>query len=301
MNSGISQAVTDSTESPEGGASPRGLNRLLSFVAWRIFRPLAIIFLRHNVPFKTAATWLKQAYVDVASHNPEFQIGGKRQTKSRIAVITGLTRVEVDRILKLKEPLKATEQKWNRATRVLSGWASDPEFTDENDRPKIIPVKGAHSFATLVERYSGGTTLNSVLDEAIQAGAVERLEDGRLRLVKQDLFGRADKKMLSDLEVIGITAGDLLNTIEHDTQPDQEDIWLLRLIIQRDVPLSRLDELKKLIHEETTDFLHQLDKKLTRHVEKFRELAEYENEGVIKRLGLGAYYYQDNNEDWRQS
>ena len=278
------------------------INRLLSFVAWRIFRPLATIFLRHNVPFKTAATWLKQAYVDVASNKPEFSIDGKKQTKSRIAVITGLTRVEVDRILKLKEPLKATEQKWNRATRVLSGWASDPEFMDSQERPLDIPVKGERSFATLVERYSGGTTLNSVLDEAVQAGAVQRLDNGLLHLITPDLFGRADKKLLSDLEVIGITAGDLLNTIEHDTQPDQEDIWLLRLIIQRDVPMDKLPELKQLIHEETTRFLHGLDKKLTRSVKEYQRLTTDDGElsPKIKRVGLGAYYYQD-NEDWSQS
>ena len=274
------------------------VKRLLSFIAWRIFRPLATIFLRHNVPYKTAATWLKQAYVDVAMNNPEFNISGKKQTKSRVAVITGLTRVEVDRILKLKEPLKGTEQQWHRATRVLSGWASDPEFLDKDDKPQVIPIKGEHSFATLVERYSGGTTLNSVLDEAIKAGAVEKCGDNCVRLIRQDLFGKADKRLLSELEVIGITAGDLLNTIEYDTRPGQEDIWLLRLIIQRDVPEHLLPPLKQMVHEETTEFLHGLDKKLTRAL-KDSMSEDLENTGRIKRMGLGAYYYQD-NEDWSQ-
>jgi len=294
--------INPQAENVFGESSAGKINRLLSFVGWRIFRPLATIFLRHNVPFKTAATWLKQAYVDVASNKPEFSIDGKKQTKSRIAVITGLTRVEVDRILKLKEPLKATEQKWNRATRVLSGWASDPEFVNDQEQPLEIPVKGEKSFATLVERYSGGTTLNSVLDEAVQAGAVERLDNGQLRLLRPDLFGRADKKLLSDLEVIGITAGDLLNTIEHDTQPNQEDIWLLRLIIQRDVPEENLVSLKQLIHEETGRFLHDLDKKLTRSVKEYQSQSADEDDWQpkIKRVGLGAYYYQD-NEEWSES
>lgn len=274
------------------------VNRLLSFIAWRIFRPLATIFLRHNVPYKTAAVWLKQAYVDVAMNNPEFNISGKKQTKSRVAVITGLTRVEVDRILKLSEPLKGTEQQWHRATRVLSGWASDPEFLDASGNPLDIPVSGQVSFATLVTRYSGGTTTNSVLDEVIHAGAVERLDGDRVRLLRQDLFGKADKRLLSELEVIGITAGDLLNTIEYDTRPGQDDIWLLRLIIQRDVPLEHLPVIKSLIHEEATEFLHALDKKLTRCLKDAQsEEADAER---IKRVGLGAYYYQD-NDDWSQS
>ncbi len=289
------QTVKDS----EGNQPADRIGRLLSFIAWRIFRPLATIFLRHNVPYKTAATWLKQAYVDVAMQNPGFNISGKKQTKSRVAVITGLTRVEVDRILRLSGPLKGTEQQWNRATRVLSGWASDPDFLDENERPLVIPIRGERSFASLVERYSGGTTLNSVLDEVEQAGAVEKLPGDRVRMIRQDLFGKADKRLLSELEVIGITAGDLLNTIEYDTRPEQEDIWLLRLIIQRDVPEDALPELKAMIHEETTDFLHSLDKKLTRAMKNGQQNDDTSGD-CVKRVGLGAYYYQD-NDDWSQS
>jgi len=43
---------------------------------------LLFLFLRNFIPYKTAAKWLKQAYVDVAQNNPEFAVKGKKHTNN---------------------------------------------------------------------------------------------------------------------------------------------------------------------------------------------------------------------------
>ena len=69
------------------------LFRSLSAATLQLLRPLVKILLRNNVPHQTLAEWAKQAYVEVAKN--EFGIDGKKQTVSRIAILTGLTRKEV--------------------------------------------------------------------------------------------------------------------------------------------------------------------------------------------------------------
>ncbi len=94
-------------------------DKMLSYMAFRLFKPIATILLRNSIPYKTAAKWMKQAYVDVAQNNPEFAVEGKKHTKSRIAVITGLTRVDVDKVLKMDKLVNASEQNWDRATKSI--------------------------------------------------------------------------------------------------------------------------------------------------------------------------------------
>ena len=69
----------------------------LSAATLRLLRPLVRILLRNNVSHRTFAELAKVAYVEVA--NAEFGIVGKKQTVSRIAILSGLTRKEVQRLL----------------------------------------------------------------------------------------------------------------------------------------------------------------------------------------------------------
>ena len=69
------------------------LSRLITAVLIRTLRPLVRITLRLGVPYHAFAEALKWVHVDVADRY--FYIPGKKQTQSRISVITGLSRVEV--------------------------------------------------------------------------------------------------------------------------------------------------------------------------------------------------------------
>src|SRR3981189_3344210 len=63
----------------------------------RVLRPLFRIVLRNHMSFKAFLDIAKHAYVEVAA--TEFGIPGKKQSISRIALLSGLTRKEVQRLL----------------------------------------------------------------------------------------------------------------------------------------------------------------------------------------------------------
>ena len=100
-------------------AQPKHL-QALSAATLRLLRPLVRILLRNNVSHRTFAELAKLVYAEVA--NAEFGIPGKKQTISRIAILSGLTRKEVQRLLtQPTDTESAVEEEYHRAARVITG------------------------------------------------------------------------------------------------------------------------------------------------------------------------------------
>ncbi|MBI3775129.1 MAG: hypothetical protein HY273_06185, partial [Gammaproteobacteria bacterium] len=62
----------------------------------KLLRPLVRVLLRNGIPVAAFTDVAKHVYVDVAAQ--EFNVVGRKQTNSRVATITGLSRKEVKRI-----------------------------------------------------------------------------------------------------------------------------------------------------------------------------------------------------------
>ncbi|MDH5218072.1 MAG: DUF6502 family protein, partial [Gammaproteobacteria bacterium] len=142
----------------------------------KLLRPIVRILLRNNIPYGAFSELVKKAYVDVAA---EFSVEKKKQTKSRIATITGLTRREVVRLLET-DTFNNVEliERFNRAARVVAGWVRDHRFTNEDGDPAVLDYDGeGNSFSRLVASYSGDVPQRAVLDELKNAGVIER--DGK--------------------------------------------------------------------------------------------------------------------------
>ena len=86
----------------------------------KLLRPLIRLLLQNGVPFGTFSDLIKWVYVDVAQK--EFGIPGRKQSNSRISIITGLSRKEVHRLKNIEGPHETENvQSYNRAARVVSG------------------------------------------------------------------------------------------------------------------------------------------------------------------------------------
>ena len=174
--------------------------RLLTFATMQILRPLVALMLRHGITFQAFSTAAKKVFVRVA--RDDFAIPGKRQSKSRIALLTGLTRPDVTQLMQdLEHMHQPAPENWNRAHAVLDGWHSDPEFVDGNGFPRSLTYKGADSeFANLVRRYGSDVPKAAVLDELRRAGSVVTRHDGRVAVVRNWIKPeRGDEEALSNL------------------------------------------------------------------------------------------------------
>ncbi|MBU6434954.1 MAG: hypothetical protein KJS98_16735, partial [Nitrospirae bacterium] len=62
-----------------------------------LLRPLVGILLRHGIPCDALCSVARHLYVRVATE--EFTLPGRKQTMSRVSILTGLPRKEVRRIM----------------------------------------------------------------------------------------------------------------------------------------------------------------------------------------------------------
>jgi len=264
------------------------VGKALSAAVSRLLRPLVRLLLRHSVPFSAFEELAKQAYVDVAM--TEFGIPGKRATVSRVSVLSGLTRKDVQRLV--AAPVHSDSggrERHNRAAKVLSGWARDADFVDEWGAPRLLdPTEGPSSFAVLVKRYSGDMPARAVLDELLRVGAVQRHDDRRLELVNRAYVPMGSE--VDKLLFLGTDVSDLIHTIDHNIQHGATEPRFQRKVMYRSFPAAAMPEFRRLGADKGQALLVELDRWLAAHdidnPPDHPELPRF-------RVGVGVYHFEE--------
>jgi hypothetical protein len=273
----------------KSGAKPR-VGQALTAAVERVLRPLFRILLRNHMSFKAFVDIAKHVYVDVAAE--DFGIPGKKTSVSRVALLSGLTRKEVQRLLEapVVDDAEAGER-YNRAARVVAGWIRDAEFSDADGNPKVLTLQdggGRSSFAELVRRFSGDIPFRAVLDELLRVGVVEKAGDETIRLKTRAYVpesGDADK-----LNILGTDVSDLVATIEHNLQHGAADPFFQRKVMYDNVPVEALQEFRRMSGAQAQSLLERLDKWLSQHDRDTRPGTG--GTGQV-RTGIGIYYFEE--------
>src|SRR5215469_1225037 len=152
-----------------------------------VFEPLVKLLVEHGISSPEAERLLRAVCVREvakASATP-----GKRPNASRVALVTGVDRGVVRRILKTRHKAGEVNYRRHRVNRVLAGWHSDASYSS-GGRPLSLPIKTTKArghkrsnFWALAKRYAPGVYPGLILSELLRVGAVEKLEDGRLKVL----------------------------------------------------------------------------------------------------------------------
>ncbi len=246
----------------------------------QLLRPLVRITLRQGLSAEAFEEVVRRVYVDVAEK--DFALAGKKQTTSRIGVLTGLNRKEVARLKKL--PLTHDEQQpasQNRVERVVSAWLSDASFQDEKGDPRPLAFQGEHSFAELVRRYSGDMPARAVADELIRIGVLAEADDRKLRLLSRGYVPDPESQEL--IRILGSHAEDWFNTFDHNMTHGRDEARYQRQVIYTDVPAQHAEEFRSLSARWGQQTLEELDRWLA------EKKATRDTDEPTVRLGLGIY------------
>lgn len=254
----------------------------------KLLRPLCRLLLRHHVPFAAFEELAKHTYVQVALD--DFGIPGKKPTLSRASILTGLTRKDVQRLAADTAPERAaSDEGYNRAARVLTGWTRDAEFHGPDGAPKALdPLEGAASFAVLVRRYSGDMPARAVLDELLRVGAVRERADHKLELVTHAYVPRSGET--EKLGILGSDVADLIATIDHNLQHADTDPRFQRKVMYTDYPASRLPAFRKLSTAQAQALLEKFDHWLAEHSDD--DTTDTPTQPAM-RVGVGIYYFEE--------
>jgi hypothetical protein len=291
----ISQYIVFAT----GRIEPMGKSarEALTTAVARILRPLVRILLKNGISYRTFADIARSQFVEIA--RTEFGVGGRKQSVSRIAVITGLTRKEVSRLLDATAASDRQESdRYHRAARVVAGWRRDEAFCKPNGAPGTLSIKGpGPSFQELVLRYGGDVPYRAVLDELLLAGVVERPSENQVRLIKPAYLPQGDEAM--KLHILGADTAYLVDTIGRNLRATRpEEALFQRKVLYDNLPDEALPALRRLSSESAQRLLEELDRWLSRHDRD----ANPEVRGCGRNTaGIGIYYFEEPTPDKDQT
>lgn len=166
---------TDPTKSTAVGA-PDSLIRALG----KLLRPLIKLLLHYQFTYPQFIGLLKSLYVEVAEE--EFGVGDKRQSDSRIHLLTGVHRKDVKRLRAEEHENISTPSSVSTGAKLIAHWLGSPELCNSEGKPLPLPLRSGEaattSFESLVtEVVKQDIRPRVILDEWIRLGIAELKDD----------------------------------------------------------------------------------------------------------------------------
>ena len=252
----------------------------------RLLTPLIRTVLRWGMSHAEFSELAKQVFVSVADQ--DFALPGKKQTRARVAMLTGIQRKEVSRIQAMTQSAEGDlDAAYNRALRVTSGWREDPDFCDDGV-PRPLALNGERGFSELVKRYSGDLTARSVLDELLRVGTIVETEADLYRLMPDAVHVPKDDAA-AQLNIMGRAGADLLSTMDHNLLSPEKRLQLT--VAYDNLPGSAVRRFQALSHDRSLTLLKSFDRWLAEHDRDQQSLPDEPDDRY--RAGIGIYYFEE--------
>jgi len=257
------------------------------FALAKMLRPLVKLLIKQGVSYASFSEVTRRLFVDVAEQ--DFKIPGKKQSLSRISVLTGINRKDVAKILKPDQsPNAKPSVPASRPSRIIQGWLRDNSFTNESGAPKPLHFEGGeNSFSELVRRYGGDVTPRSMLDELTRVGVISSNPQQHLILCSMAYVPQQDLE--AKINILGRASGDLFSTLDHNLDHQQYRSRLQRSVAYSNIPVKNLNQIRMQSKEEAEQFLLQINQWLSQHDANVNpEMDSTET----ARAGIGIYYFE---------
>jgi len=259
--------------------------------------PLIRILLRQGISYGEFSEIAKAVYVEVALK--DFRVAGRKATRTRVAVMTGLTRKEVKRVI--DEAVKdryEPKSKYSRLGRVLVGWHTDTDFTGPYGLPLELQyetnIPDEPTFTELVKRHSGDMSPRSILDELIRVGAVRETDTGWYRVLRREYI--TDAQGRDTFERTGFTVRNFINTVDFNMmKPAPGKGRFERHVFPADgLKAEDVPKFDAFLRERCQTLLEELDNWLAK-----LQIPEAKKGDDVIHTGVGIYHYMTNDADDR--
>lgn len=256
-------------------------------------KPLARALLASGISFRQFEEVSKTAFIDVAAQ--DYGIRGRPTNNSRIAVITGLGRKEVKKLLDRQAQNSVSDfASESPASIVLHNWNNDPEYLDSSGRPLTLEYgPGPGSFASLVSKYAGDIPPGAMKTELKRVNAIEENANGGLSVVAPYFVPPG----LGDRLIIGLEEGaaSLLSTLAYNCDPH-------RSAEPRFQRIASVDGIHPKFHKEIEQYarskLTEFGLDFCTYLDSFeRKSRKIEGDDAESQLGIGLYYYNLGNRE----
>jgi hypothetical protein len=233
-------------------------------------------------------------YFQVASE--EFALPDRKQSDSRVALITGLTRRDVAalRASRDREPMPDLDP--HLATRLINMWTTDPRFLTDTGAPRQLPLEarrtGAPSFAQLVRELGGDIPPRALLDELVRVSCVEVQATRTVRLLQRAYIPASDSP--ERIEMMGEDIGEFAAVIAHNLESPRTDAFLQQKVVYDNIGGDGIERLRAELRRLGEAFLRRVNKLVASYD---RDRNPKAPGGQRKRVAMGVYYSQGEGDD----
>jgi hypothetical protein len=251
-------------------------------------RPLVKRLLALGVPFGRIEGRLRELFVAVAE--AEFALPGRRQTDSRIALLTGINRKEVRR-LRSAETAQSGPSSFtmNHATSLISRWVTDTQTADRAGRPRPLPylARRGPSFMKLARKVTADLAPRVLLDELLRAGAVEMRGDNVVVLKSHAYVPKRESQ--EKLQILGEDPAELIETILQNTFAESPELLLQRKVYYDNLGSKAATRVRAAMRREGERFLRRVNRLLAQHD---RDRNPRAAGGDRYYAGIGVYFFE---------
>jgi Family of unknown function (DUF6502) len=211
-----------------------------------------------------------------------------RNNKSRAAILTGLPRSEVTRILATNDSTERTPLGQHPARRVLAAWYDNPRFLAPTGEPAVLPIFGKRrSFEQLVSMHGGGIPVRAMLDELTQIDAVEQLDGQKVKAKSRVpiLTGLTTNAIAA----VGERCGDLIQTLVNNVRRLMPPLFEATAVVT-DADIDLVPIVRRELAEQGASFINGANSflKRSRH-----ERGRTTGHSTAKfRVGVSVYYFE---------
>ncbi len=253
----------------------------------RILRPLVRFLIGRSIPFPAATEVLRSLYVEVASDG--FSVEGKRQTDSRVHLLTGVHRKDVRRLREARNEPAAPPRKTSLTSVLIARWTTLDEYRDEHGRPRPLPrvADSGESFESLVRSVNTDIRPRVVLDEWERLGLVRVDDDHRVHLRVEAFVPPKGSDEI--LHFLGRNARDHLAAAVHNVLGEGEPFFERAASYDALTPES-VAELRELASERGMDALRAVNRRAMT-----LQRRDSGKDGAVQRMGFGAYFFTEDD------
>lgn len=255
-----------------------------------MLRPMVRQLLSWDISYPVFDRIVRSLFVEVADE--DFRLPHKRQTDSRISLVTGIHRKEIARLRRRppgEPPRTALED--TVVTRVIGRWMASAPLMDRRGHARPLPYESRRpqdvSFARLVAEAGFDGPVRSVLDEMIRLGAVQLRAENEVVLVREAHV--PTKGIEGKLDLLASDPGELFRTIVHNIE-EPTAAWLQRKVAYDNIGSDGLPELREAARRAGESLIRRANTLLA---SRDRDRNPKSPGGNRSRVVLATYYFEE--------
>ncbi|MGB7814879.1 MAG: DUF6502 family protein [Methylotenera sp.] len=254
----------------------------------KVLRPLVRLMLSQGINYTMVLEDLKRVFVSVAEE--EFRLNGKAQTNSRITLLTGVHRKDVQRIL--SENIAPPEPPPSIGAQIIGLWLGNNLYLDTLGQPRPLPrlaSQGAVSFESLVASVSKDFRSRPVLDEWLRLGFVSLDNNDYVHLNIQAFIPKLD--LQEKLVFFGMNVHDHMAAAESNLN-NLNNPMLERCVYYDGLTPENIEILHQLARQSSMAAIKAVNRRAAAlKAAQTETTTRRRSDKATQRMNFGVYFY----------